>query len=102
MRKGRLHTGILKNFSKLNVDAIATLRLGGEAMKNKGKYSPFGVETSLYRIQQHGPFTCLWTDLLNKEAKVSIKHIQLLLKNNMKVVRTIMNPTTEKTGLHRL
>ena len=77
----------MKDYSKPNADAVVTPRLGGEAMdqlKSKGKNPHFGVEKSLYRIQEQlldvaGPLTCLWADLLNKEAKVSTEDVLLLL-----------------------
>lgn len=65
-----------------------TPKLGGEVkdqLKSKGKGSHYGAEKSLYKIQDQlldvvGPLTCLWSDLLNKQAKVSSEVVLLLLQ----------------------
>lgn len=52
-------------------------------MKRKGKDPHFGTEKTLFKVQEQlldatGPLTCLWADLLNKEAKVSAEDTLLL------------------------
>ena len=56
-----------------------------DQLKSKGKDPHHGAEKSLYKIQDQlldvaGPLTCLWADLLNKEARVSTEDILLLLQ----------------------
>lgn len=79
---------IIKDFPRPSAEAVATPRLGGEVkdqLKSKGKDPHHGAEKSLYKIQDQlldvvGPLTCLWADLLNKEANVSPQDILLLLQ----------------------
>ena len=79
---------IMKDFPKPNVDAVVTPRLAGDAveqLKSKGKNPHIGTEKALYNTQKQlldvtGPLTCLWADLLNKEAKVSPEDILLLIQ----------------------
>ena len=79
---------ILKDFPKPNVDAVVTPKLGGDAveqLKSKGKNPHFGTEKALYHTQKQlldvtGPLTCLWADLLNKEAKVAPEDVLLLIQ----------------------
>ena len=79
---------IMKDFPKPNVDAIVTPKLGGEAveqLRSKGKNPHFGSEKDFFHIQKQllevtGPLTCLWADLLNKEATVSPEDTLLLLQ----------------------
>ena len=79
---------ILKDFPKPNVDAVVTPKLGGDAveqLKSKGKNPHFGTEKALYHTQKQlfdvtGPLTCLWADVLNKEAKVAPEDVLLLIQ----------------------
>ena len=79
---------IRKDFPRPNAEAMTTPKLGGEVkdqLKSKGKDPHHGAEKSLYKIQDQlldvvGPLTCLWADLLNKEANVSPHDILLLLQ----------------------
>ena len=79
---------ILKDFPKANVDAVVTPKLGGDAVEqlnSKGKNPDFGTEKALYHTHKQlldvtGPLTCLWADLLSKEAKVSPEDILLLVQ----------------------
>ena len=55
-----------------------------EQMKSRGKDHHFGVEKSLYKIQDQlmdltGPLSCLWADLLNKDAEMSPEDVPLLI-----------------------
>ena len=73
----------MKDFPKPNCEALTVPKLDQEfkeQLKRKGKDPFFGGEKSLYKIQEQlldatGPLTCLWSDLLNKEAKVSSEDI---------------------------
>ena len=55
-----------------------------EQLKEQLKKDPhYGSAKSLYKLQEQvldvaGPFTCLWLDLLNKEAEVSNEDVILL------------------------
>ena len=76
----------MKNFPKPNCEALTVPKLDQEVkeqLKWKGKDPFFGGEKSLFKIQEQlldatGPLTCLWSDLLNKEAKVSSEDILLI------------------------
>ena len=79
---------IMKDFPRPNVEAVATPKLGGEVkdqLRSKGRDPHHGAEKALYKIQDQlldavGPLTCLWSDLLNKDAKVSTEDVLLLLQ----------------------
>ena len=79
---------ILGDFPKPACDAVQVPRLVDqlkEHLKNKGKDPHYGSEKTLYKLQESlldvaGPLTCLWGDLLNKDAKVSAKGILLLVQ----------------------
>ena len=56
-----------------------------DQLKKKGKSPHFLAEKSLYKVQDHllsvtGPLTCLWADILNKDAKVSWEDMLLLIQ----------------------
>ena len=78
---------IMKDFPKPACEAMAAPKLDDEVkdqLKKKGKDPHFGAEKSLYKIQEQlldvaGPLTCLWADLLNKQAEVSPEDILLLI-----------------------
>ena len=69
----------MKDFPKPNCEALTVPKLDQEVkelLKWKGKDSFLGGEKSLYKIQNQlldatEPLTRLWSDLLNKKAKVS-------------------------------
>ena len=74
---------IMKDFPKPNVDAVVTPRLAGDAVEQLNPH--FATEKALYNTQKQlldvtGPLTCLWADLLNKEAKASPEDILLLIQ----------------------
>ena len=79
---------ILGDFPKLTCDAVQVPRLDDqlkEHLKNKGKDPHYGSEKTLYKLQESlldvaGPLTCLWGDLLNKDAKVSAEGTPLLVQ----------------------
>jgi len=54
-------------------------------LKKKGKDPHFGAEKSLFKLEEQlldvaGPLTCLWADLLNKEANVTLEDTLLLIQ----------------------
>ena len=69
-------SAIMKDFPKPNSKVLSAPKLDEQVkdqLKKKGKDPYFGSEKSLFKIQEQlldvaGPLTCLWTDLLNKEA----------------------------------
>ena len=78
---------IMRDFQKPNCEVLTVPKLDQEVkeqLKRKGKDPFFGGEKSLYKIQEQlldatGPLTCLWSDLLNKEAKDILLLIQRAL-----------------------
>ena len=51
-----------------------------EQLKRKGKDAHWGAEKPLYKIQEQvldvsGPLTCLWADLMRKEASHSAEDV---------------------------
>ena len=61
-----------------------------EHLQNKGKDPHYGSEKTTYKLQESlldvaGPLTCLWGDLLNKDAKVSAESILLLVQRALTV-----------------
>ena len=78
---------ILKDFPRPNSKALLTAKLDEQVrdqLKKKRKSPHFGAEKSLYKVQDQllsvaGPLTCLWADLLNKDAKVSWEDTLLLI-----------------------
>ena len=82
------HEAIMKDFAQPNCDAVVTPKMDEEVkeqLKQKGKDAFFGSEKTLYRVQEQlldtaGPPTCLWADLLNKDAMVSKEDIVMLVQ----------------------
>ena len=78
---------IMKDFPRPHCDALTTPKIDDdlkEQLKSRGKDPHFGAEKSLYKIQDQlmdvaGPLTCLWTDLLNREAEMSSEDVLLLV-----------------------
>ena len=79
---------IMKDFPKPDCGVLTAPKLDEqvkEHLKMKGKDPHFGSEKSLYKLQEQlldvaGPLTCLWADLLNKEARVSAEDTLLLMQ----------------------
>ena len=79
---------IMKDFPKPDCGVLTAPKLDEqvkEHLKMKGKDPHFGSEKSLYKLQEQmldvaGPLTCLWADLLNKEARVSAEDTLLLVQ----------------------
>ena len=89
-------------FPKPNVDAVVTPKLGGDAveqLKSKGKNPHFATEKALYHTQKQlldvtGPLTCLWADLLNKEAKVAPEDVLLLIQRAQFTRQNLRRPAS--------
>ena len=79
---------ILKDFPKPDAKALVTPKMDDQAkdqLKKKGRSPHFGMEKSLYRIQEQllgvaGPLTCLWGDLLDKGTNGGPEEILLLVQ----------------------
>ena len=79
---------IMKDFPQPNCDAVVTPKMDDEVkeqLRQKGKDAFFGSEKTLYRVQEQlldtaGPLSCLWADLLNKDATVSKEDIVMLVQ----------------------
>ena len=77
---------ILKDFPKPSCKAVAAPKLDDEVkeqLRRKGRDPHFGSEKTLFKIQEMvlevpGPLTCLWADLLNKQANITPEDTLLL------------------------
>ena len=93
---------ILKDFPKPHCKTIIAPRLDDqvrEQLKRKGKDPNFGAEKSLFKIQDQlldvvGPLTCLWADLLNKEAGVTPEDTLLLVQRALVLVGSVSHSIT--------
>ena len=79
---------IMGNFPRPACAVLHTPKLDEEVkklIKQAGKDPHFGTEKALYKLQDQmldlaGPLTCLWADLLSKDAKVKTEDVILLLQ----------------------
>ena len=79
---------ILKDFPKPQADVMSAPKLDGEVkeqLKMQGKDPHYGSEKSLYKLQEQvldvaGPLIYLWSDLFNREARVSNEDVLLLIQ----------------------
>ena len=70
---------ILKEFSRPNCPALVAPKLDGlvkEQLSRKGKDPQFGLERTLYNVEDQllevaDPLTCLWADILNPDVAES-------------------------------
>ena len=93
---------ILKDFPKPYCKTIIAPRLDDqvrEQLKRKGKDPNFGAEKSLFKIQDQlpdvvGPLTCLWADLLDKEAGVTPEDTLLLVQRALVLVGSVSHSIT--------
>lgn len=93
---------ILKDFPKPLCKALLAPRLDDqvkEQLKRKGRDPSFGGEKSLFRIQDQlldvaGPLTCLWADLLNKDAGVTPEDMLLLVQRALVLVGSVSHSIT--------
>ena len=78
----------MRDFPKPTCPVIHTPKIDEDIkrqIKRAGKDPHFGIEKSLYKIQEQimdmtGPLTCLWADLLNQNATVKPEDVILLLQ----------------------
>ena len=81
-------SAIMKDFLKPSCKVLSAPKLDEQVkdqLKKKGKDPHFGSEKSLFKLQEQlldvaGPLTCLWADLLNKEATVTAEDTLLLIQ----------------------
>ena len=81
-------SAIMKDFAKPSCKVLSAPKLDDEVkdqLKRKRKDPHFGSEKALFKIQDQlldvaGPLTCLWADLLNKEANVTGEDTLLLIQ----------------------
>ena len=79
---------ILKDFPKPSCKAVTAPKLDDEVkeqLRRKGRDPHFGSEKTLFEIQEMvlevaGPLTCLWADLLNKQANITPEDTLLLVQ----------------------
>ena len=99
----------MKDFPRPRCDALTTPKIDDdlkEQLKSRGKDPHFGAEKSLYKIQDQlmdvaGPLTCLWADLLNKDAEMSPEDVLLLIQRALVLVGTPPMPLIwNGEGLH--
>ena len=87
---------IRKDFPKPIGDFLHAPKLDEQVkdhLRRKGKDPHFGSEKALYKLQEQvidvaGPLTCLWADLLNREAKVAEEDIILLVQRALVLLTT--------------
>lgn len=70
-----------------------------EHLKGKGKDPHFGPEKTLFKLQEAvlevaGPLTCLWADLLNKEASISKEDTVLLAQRALVLLGNVSHQMT--------
>ena len=79
--------GIMKDYPKPKIEALFAPKLDEDVKKQierADKDPHYGVEKHLYNLQKQildisGPLTCLWADLLNRDATVNPKDVMLRL-----------------------
>ena len=93
---------IMKDFPQPNCDAVATPKMDDEVkeqLRQKEKDAFFGSEKTLYRVREQlldtaGPLSCLWADLLNKDATVSKEDIVMLVQRALVLLGSASNTIT--------
>ena len=95
----------MRNFPKPTYPAIHTPKIDEDIkrqIKRAGKDPHFGIEKSLYKIQEQilnmtGPLTCLWADLLNQNVTVKPEDVILLLQR----VLVLLGSTSHRISQER-
>ena len=90
---------ILKDFPLPDCEVLTVPKLDDqikEQLRSRGKDPHFGSERTLYKIQESmlevaAPLTCLWADLLNKEAEVTIEDTLLLVQRSLVLLGSASN-----------
>ena len=89
---------------KPNCEALTVSKLDQEVkeqLKWKGKDPFSGGEKPLFKIQEQlldatGPLTCLWSDLLNKEAKAFSEEILLLIQCALVLLGSVSHTVSQE------
>ena len=95
---------IMKDFPKPSSKALEVPRLDEQVkdhLKGKGKDPHFGSEKTLFKLQESlldvaGPLTCLWGDLLNKEATTSKEDILLLVQRTLVLLGSVSHSISQE------
>ena len=93
---------IMKDFPRPNCDAVVTPKMDDEVkeqLRQKGKDAFFGSEKTLHRVQEQlldtaGPLSCLWANLLNKDATMSKEDIVMLVQRALVLLGSASNTIT--------
>lgn len=104
---------ILADFPIPEYDTLQASKLDLEMkdqLRKKGRNPQFGVERSLYRVQEQllevtGPLTCLWADLLHSDTMPTKEQTILLLQRALVLVGStynFINVERRKTACSRI
>ena len=93
---------ILSDFPKPLCDAVALPKMDDdvkEQLKSRGKDPHYGSEKCLYKLQEQvlevvGPLTCLWADMLNKDATIKVEDTLLLIQRALVLLGSASNQLT--------
>ena len=96
--------GIMKDYPKPKIEALFGPKLDEDVKKQiekAGKDPHYGVEKHLYNLQKQildisGPLTCLWADLLNRDAGVNPKDVILLLQSTLTLLGSASHTITQE------
>ena len=90
--------GIMKDYPKPKIEALFTPKLDEDVKKQierEGKGPHYGVEKHLYNLKS-GTLTCLWADHLNRNARVNLKDVILLLQNTLTLLGSAFYTITQE------
>ena len=95
---------IMRDFPKPNCQSLQVPRLNEEMkaqIRKAGKDPHFGVKRSLFKLQDQlvdavGPLTCLWADLMNKDAKVDPQDTILLIQRVLVLLSSASHSITQE------
>ena len=96
--------GIMKDFPKPKAKILTAPKLDDQVkdhIKSMGKDPHFGSEKSLYKLQEQvldvaGPLTCLWADLLNKDANISTGDVLLLIQRALVLLGSVSHNISQE------
>lgn len=92
----------MSDFPKPLCDAVALPKMDDdvkEQLKSRGKDPHYGSEKCLYKLQEQvlevvGPLTCLWADMLNKDATIKVEDTLLLIQRALVLLGSASNQLT--------